>query len=125
MSELRECPFCGGAAQLCYGDRWSGRDYRAFVRCTECCITPFMYRSGKKATQSIAVGHAIELWNTRPASRVETAARRYVLAMEAHHAVSEKPATRARERTAHQLWKEAQEEYANLRAALAQEGEGS
>ena len=123
MSELRECPFCGGAAQLCYGDRWSGRDYWAFVRCTECCITPFMYRSGKKATQSIAVGHAIELWNTRPASRVEAAATKFLHCVEQYH-----DAIKLRDdlENSHMWSAELRRMYdamVKLRAALAAEGD--
>ena len=67
MSELRECPFCGVPPSL--NPVASGKPSQYTVECNNgrCPAQPFVVEIGE--------GRAITAWNTRPASRVEEAAR--------------------------------------------------
>lgn len=104
MSELRECPFCGGALRIA-AKRW----FRS--HCPTChMIGPMPDRPAVPTRESaIRASNTRHIQNTRPASRVEEAAR---LALDVL-------AEQSRE-FSHERRNEAMR---TLRAALAQEGE--
>lgn len=66
MMQLRECPFCGGLAQIRYTGNGSGplgytsntlmRSKPGFIRCLRC---------GAETARNMRVCRAIEKWNRR------------------------------------------------------------
>ena len=109
MSELRECWRCGSVARLDgpFSDvRW--------VRCIECGAESRVFASDEEA---------IAWWNTRPASRVVEAAKKFLRCVEEYH-----DAIKLRDDLENRhLWsRELSAMYdatVTLRAALAPEGE--
>lgn len=61
MSELRDCPFCGGPAHLVIGDEF------CHIRCHQCGATGAL-------ADAIRESDAIATWNRRPAPDVEKVA---------------------------------------------------
>ena len=117
MSELRECPFCGGA-RVQRVSSYSGR--KTYMFCMRC--------RAQGPIQNVAdlVRHDAEsAWNTRPASRVEVAARKFLRCVEEYH-----DAIKLRDDLENRhLWsaelRRMYDAMGTLRAALAPEGENA
>lgn len=70
MSEIKECPFCGGDAYIEGSD-----EYRFFVGCRDCfCNVGEAYdRSAMPEHMFVTADEAITAWNRRPAPPVVAA----------------------------------------------------
>ena len=111
MSELRECPFACGAS---VAERTIRFDSRHFYGSCICGATGPTGANPEEATR---------LWNTRPASRVEEAATKFLRCVEQYHDVIE---LRDDLENRHLWSRELSVMYdamMKLRAALAEEGE--